>query len=286
MRPRSIRCLEGEPRFYSDLRPLLDLECPEGYFGAVDARSWRSVVLIEDIARTRGAEFLHATNAVDRAGIESLLTVMAGYHGSLWRSPAIEGPAAGWLKSPLDHFHNTSAFLNMRKRVAVGVERSQAGIPASVRNDPDGLWDAFVRSMRGASEGPMTLLHGDPHVGNTYRTGQGAMALADWQVCMRGSWAFDYAYAVGTALSVEDRRAWEGELLPFYLERLAAAGGEPPELADAQRAYAQCLMYPFHTWTTVIGRSAVQPLMQPEDVCQIIIERLAHAIEDLGATRV
>jgi hypothetical protein len=280
-----IRCIEGEPRFYRELRPQLELDCPEGYFGAVDDRSWRSVVVIEDIAATRDATFCHATTPVDRAGIESLLSVMATYHGEMWQSPTITGPSAAWLKSPLDHFHNTSAFLNMRKRCAVGVERTASLIPRAVRDDPDGLWDAFVRSMYMCSEGPMTLLHGDPHVGNTYRTGAGAMAFSDWQVCMRGGWGFDYAYAVSTALTVEDRRAWEDELLAFYLERLARAGGQAPEFAVAKRIYTQCLMYPLHTWTTVIGRSAVQPLMQEEDVCRLIIERVSHAIDDLGAIR-
>jgi len=276
-----IRCLEGEPWFYRELRPQLDIECPHGYYGAADDRSWRSIVVIEDIAATRGATFCHATTAVDRADMESLLAVMASYHGAMWESPAIRDG----LKSPLDHFHNVSAFLDMRKRCAVGVQRAGAVVPRAVRDDPDGLWSAFVASMRACSEGPATLLHGDPHVGNTYRTGAGATALTDWQVCMRGSWAYDYAYAVSTALSVEDRRAWEEDLLVFYLERLARAGGDPPELDEARRMYRRCLMYPLHTWTTVLGRSAVQPLMQEEDVCRLIIERVSHAIDDLDATR-
>ena len=276
-----IRCIEGEPLFYREIRPLLDIECPEGYHGVVDERSWRSAVVIEDIAATRGATFCHATTAVGRPDIESLLEVMAGYHGAMWQSPAIT--EAPWLKRPIDHFHNTSAFLNMRKRVAVGVQRTAGLVPPRVRDDADGLWSAFLASMEQCSTGPATLLHGDPHVGNTYRTPGGTMALLDWQVCMQGSWGFDYAYAVSTALTVADRRAWEDDLLAFYLERLALAGGDPPEFEAAKRVYRQCLMYPFHTWTTVIGRSAVQPLMQEEDVCRLIVERVAQAIDDLDA---
>lgn len=276
-----IRCVEGEPLFYRELRPLLDLECPQGYYGAIDHRSWRSIVVIEDIAATRGASFCHATSDISRADIESLVDVMADYHGAMWESPLVTG--APWLKRPIDHFHNTSAFLNMRKRCAVGIERAGEVMPPAVRADPDGLWTAFLASMRAFSEGPTTLLHGDPHIGNTYRTAAGAMSFTDWQVCMQGSWAFDYAYAVSTALTVENRRAWERDLLDRYLERLAQGGGEPPEFDDAFRAYRQGLLYPLHTWTTVIGRSALQPLMQSEDVCRLIIERVSHAIEDLDA---
>jgi hypothetical protein len=276
-----IRCIEGEPLFYRDLRPKLSIECPHGYYGAVDRRSWRSVVLIEDIADTRNATFLHATSAISRADIESLLKVMAGFHGAMWESPQIT--RAAWLKTPIDHFHNTSAFLNMRKRMAVGIRRTADTVPARIRDNVDGLWQPFLASMRACSVGPTTLLHGDSHVGNTYRSDTGATAFLDWQVCMRGSWAFDVAYVVATALTVEDRRAWECDLLTYYLDALAAAGGQPPSFDEAFRLYRQCLMYPFHAWTTVIGRSAVQPLMQPEDVCRLIIGRVAHAIDDLDA---
>lgn len=240
-----IRCIEGEPLFYRELRPLLDIECPRGYHGVVDPRSWRSAVVVEDIAATRGATFCHATTPIDRAAIESLLEVMAGYHGALWESNTVL--RTPWLKRPIDHFHNTSAFLNMRKRVAVGVERTADRIPRRIRGSRDELWSAFLNSMMLCSSGPTTLLHGDPHVGNTYRTGAGRTALLDWQVCMQGSWAFDYAYAVSTALTVENRRQWERELLGFYLDALGRAGGQPPSFDDALRAYRQCLMYPFHT---------------------------------------
>ncbi|TAM65670.1 phosphotransferase [Mycobacterium sp.] len=276
-----IRCLEGEPLFYRDLRPKLSIECPYGYYGAVDRKSWRSVVLTEDIAATRSATFLHATSRISRADIESLVSVMAGFHGAMWESPQIT--RASWLKTPYDHFHNTSAFLNMRKRVAVGVRRTADIVPVRIRDNVNDLWQPFLASMQACSTGPATLLHGDPHVGNTYRSGMGATAFLDWQVCMKGSWAFDYAYVVSTALTVEDRRAWERDLLVYYLDALAAAGGQPPSFDEAFRLYRQCLMYPFHTWTTVIGRSAMQPLMQEEDVCRLIIERVAHAIDDLDA---
>lgn len=278
-----IRCIEGEPLFYRNIRPQIEIDCPRGYHGSVDPKSWRSVVLIEDIASTRGATFLHANSSIGRDDIESLAKVMAGFHGAAWNNPAIL--SADWLKSPLDHFQNTSAFLNMRKRVEVGVQRTADIVPARIRDHVEDLWDPFLASMQACSTGPATLLHGDPHVGNTYRSASGVTALLDWQVCMKGSWAFDYAYAVATALTIEDRRAWERDLLAFYLDSLAEAGGHPPSFDEAFRQYRQCLMYPFHTWTTVIGRSAVQPLMQEEDVCRLIIERLAHAIDDLDATK-
>jgi hypothetical protein len=49
--------------------------------------------------------------------------------------------------------------------------------------------------------------------------------LSDWQVVHRGHWAWDVAYTMNAALTVEDRRAWDRELLGYYLECLSDAGG-------------------------------------------------------------
>ena len=51
--------------------------------------------------------------------------------------------------------------------------------------------------MQLGSDGAMTFLHGDPHCGgNFYEAADGAMGWADWGVCLRGSWGYDYSYFV------------------------------------------------------------------------------------------
>jgi hypothetical protein len=107
------------------------------------------------------------------------------------------------------------------------------------------------------------------------------MGLTDWQIVMRGSWAYDFSYTVASGLTVEDRRAWEHDLLAFYLERLAAAGGEAPAMGDAWLAYRQQAIYPCFIWLATIGRSVIQPKYQPDEISLGIIERTANAILDL-----
>jgi hypothetical protein len=277
-----IRILEGEPFFYASIRPLVDFECPHGFHGGHDPRSWRSAVVIEDIAATRGATFCHATTPVDRQGVESLVQGMAAYHGALWNHPVV---TSSTLKRPVDHVRNTSDFLNMLARSKVGVERAGDRYPDALRSRHDELWAGLQASMRMCSDpaGPTTFLHGDPHVGNTYRLPDGRMGFTDWQVAMRGHWAYDFGDFLASALTVEDRRAWERDLLALYLEELARAGAPAPGFDDAWRAYRQCLMYPFFCWTTVLGASSWMPETQPEEASKIIIERVATAIDDLDA---
>ncbi|MCK9248334.1 MAG: aminoglycoside phosphotransferase family protein [Solirubrobacteraceae bacterium] len=276
-----IRIIDGEPEFYDRLRPLAEFECPVGYFGAHHPRSWASAVVIENIAVTRGATFCHADTPIDRAGIESLVATMASYHGQYWEHPAIVDSS---LKRPADHVHNVGTFINMRRQARVGAERAGDRFPAELADRHDELWDGLRRSVDVLSHRvPPTLLHGDPHVGNVYRTADGRLALTDWQVVMRGGWAYDFADAIASALTVEDRRAWERDLLELYLERLERAGGHAPELDDAWRLYRQSLFYPLFCWATVLGAPGWMPDTQPVDVTKVIIERTATAIADLGA---
>ena len=53
----------------------------------------------------------------------------------------------------------------------------------------------------------------------------------------KGNWGRDLAYAVSTALSIEDRRAWERDLVIYYIERLHAAAAPKIEFELAWRTY-------------------------------------------------
>lgn len=273
--------IECEPRFYAQVRPLLALEAPVGYFAAVARRSWRSLVLIEDVAATRGARFWQPGTRVTRAQIEDLLAAAAAWHGALWESPRLG--AWRWLKTPAQQMLVIDALIGAADRTRAGAERARGVIPAGLRRRRADLHEALRRSMRVASEGPLTYLHGDLHVANAYLSADGRMGVCDWQTSLRGSWAFDFGYLLATALEVEDRRAWERELLAFYLERLAAAGGGRIHRERAWRAYRQATLYPYFAWTYTIGRWRLQPHFQAEQVSLTLLGRIAAAIEDLDS---
>jgi hypothetical protein len=50
--------LPGETIFFTQLRPQIDMEAPQGYGGKTDERAWKSAVVMEDIAATKSAEFI------------------------------------------------------------------------------------------------------------------------------------------------------------------------------------------------------------------------------------
>ncbi|MGN6168119.1 MAG: phosphotransferase [Solirubrobacteraceae bacterium] len=273
--------LYGEPGFYMRVRPELQIEAPMGYFGAVDRRSWRSIVLIEDVVATRGASFWQPSTRVTRSQIEDLLSSVAGWHGMLWGSARLAGWR--WLKTPAEQMRVIDALIGLANRLPVGAERARGVIPSGLRQRQTDLYAALRGSMAMSSQGPPTYLHGDLHIANAYVLDGGGMGVVDWQVGLKGSWAHDYSYIVATAREIEDRRAWEGELLDFYLEHLAAAGGDRIARGRAWSAYRSALLYPYFAWVYTLGRSRLQPNFQPDRVSLTMIERISTAIDDLDS---
>jgi hypothetical protein len=271
--------LHGESHFFLTFRPKVEMEAPKGYWGGVDESSWRSMILMEDIAATKGATFIKPTTPLTRNQVEDILLNMAAYHGLWW-----EAPELGILKTPTDHYNNVANLLDFEGRCAVGMERAKSVIPPRLYGQADRLFVGTRKGLEIVTDVlPPTLLHGDSHVGQTYLTGDGRMGLADWQATMQGGWAYDFAYFVGSACEPEDRRAWEKDLLALYLTALDQAGGKAPDFDEAWLRYRQTLFYPYSAWAFTIGRAFYQPKMQPEDICLAIIKRLATAIDDLNS---
>jgi hypothetical protein len=271
--------LDGETQFFMKMRPRVEIEAPRGYWGGVDERSWRSMILMEDIAATKGARFIEATTPLTREQVTDLVLNMARYHGGLW-----EDPSLACLKTPRDHFHNVKTFIDMEARCKVGMERAKDVIPSALYGLSDRLWQGTEKCLELATTAmPRTLLHGDSHVGQTYITGDGRMGLTDWQATQQGGWGYDFAYLVGSACEPQDRRAWERDLLGAYLDELARAGGARLKFDDAWLVYRQQLFYPYSAWSFTIGRAAYQPKMQPVETCRAIIRRLSTAIDDLDS---
>ncbi|GAA1325471.1 hypothetical protein GCM10009610_58570 [Pseudonocardia xinjiangensis] len=95
---------------------------------------------------------------------------------------------------------------------------------------------------------------------------------------MRGSWAFDVSYTIATSLAVADRRDWERELLAFYVEKLAVAGGTAPDSDTAWLSYRQQMYWSYFGWLLSIGRSAIQPKFQPARASNALLD-----LDTLGA---
>ncbi|UAK39415.1 aminoglycoside phosphotransferase family protein [Gordonia bronchialis] len=270
----------GESQFYNRLRPELSIESPHGYFAAYDLRSCRSIIIMEDIARTRGAEFgSPQTLRVTRDQAHDMVNLMAAYHAAFWDDPRLDREF-GFLQTSSDWQRHLDSMINTQAMVRRGLRRAESVLPESLLRQRDLIWPAFEASLELKSRAPLTLLHHDVHSKNWYVDGDGRMGLYDWQTIVKGTWAIDFAYALNCGLEIADRRAWFDELLGRYLDALAAGGVTPPTRSDAERAYREQSIHGLMFWLATIGAGRMQPDLHAETDCLVNIERLASAVVD------
>jgi hypothetical protein len=274
---RKVGIFSREPRVYGELLPDQPVNAPRCYGACWDEARLDGVLLLEDL-RAAGATFRTPAEPVTVDEADRMLAMLAAMHG---RTFAPEWQAAHpWLRPLFSDVAEPDSYLSHICRTEqlesfLALPRG-ASVPPQLR-DPGRIRRAFGRTLdRGLSDEGRSMIHGDAHIGNSYADAQGRPGLVDWQCVWRGSWAFDVAYYVGSALATEDRRAHERALLAAYLGRLAAAGGPRLDLDEAFARYVDFLPYGFLVWL------ANSTTFQPEAYNAACAQRFGQAMVDHG----
>ncbi|MCF8534468.1 MAG: aminoglycoside phosphotransferase family protein [Reyranella sp.] len=271
-----------EALFYSRLRPELILEAPIGYHSAYSLRSYRSIHLLEDLVATKQATFCSPRGHINRDQANDIVDILAALHSCFYDDRRIRTGFVG-LKAYPRWFHDANKWANLRHHHERAMTEAAAVIPADVLARRDHIWPALMRSFEAHETQPSTILHSDVHLGNWYITGAGRMGLCDWQCVITGLWARDVAYAISATLTVDDRRAWERELLERYLEKMRAGTGHRFDFQPSWDLYRQQMFAALLMWTPTLCHSPLFPDMQPRDICFEMIKRMTAAISDLGS---
>jgi hypothetical protein len=219
----------GEPEacFYRDVAPRTSLRTLRAVYADFESETKRGIIITEDVV-AQGAVFLDALSDYSPQQTAESLTQLARLHAATWCAPALAD--APWLANRL------SSYLILRgtKEIASNFEGPiGAGVPAELRH-ADRLVEAYWQLATDAAvASPWSVIHGDPHVGNLYLDGQGRPSFLDWQLVQRGPWYLDVGYHLASALTVDDRRRTERDLVGHYLDELRAAGVDAPSQDEA-----------------------------------------------------
>jgi aminoglycoside phosphotransferase (APT) family kinase protein len=236
-----------EVRIYRDVLPLMDLEQPAAYAIEAAGDDVHFTILMEDLSRRPGARLGIVTEPTTPDEVDSVLDTVARLHATWWGAPRVD--QLPWLTPPAKNsamrFWGQIGPRLVRRHMRSG---HRAGVVDEGRWPEDRLWPAFERLVHTDGTGTLTLLHGDVHAGNVYYVAGSPGGLLDWQLSLRGSWALDVTYLLITALTPDDRRAHERELLARYLDRLGAAGIDPPGWDEAWTRYRQNVLYGILMW--------------------------------------
>ena len=151
----------------------------------------------------------------------------------------------------------------MKKRPgAIPAEVAQA-YQLSVKN-----WDALLEYW---FSGPLSLLHGDSHLGNFFVSGD-EMGMLDWQATHWGKGIRDVQYFLIDSLPAETLAAHERELVNYYVERRGHYGAA----IDPEQTWQEYRSFTYHTLMTIVVSIGFGALNEEQDA--LMTEILARAV--------
>lgn len=270
----TMRALNGaEVRFYRGGQGVAVLgdRIPQSWYAREE--SGVTAVLIEDLRQRSGIRFCSFDKPLNRDSMAQVLEVLARLHAARWADPAL---VAAPLPDGLQ-FGMLDALLSEENWVAQLSRPRGSRVPAELA-DRDRIAHAFGALNSLKQDNPVCLLHGDPHIGNVFFDALGA-GLYDWQLFASGHWAYDVVWAMVGAMTIEDRRASERDLLAHYLDALARQGVEAPDFDSAWKSYRTFAIAGFLNFLTP------GDTVQTEEYNAEVGARHATAAVDLEALR-
>jgi hypothetical protein len=252
-----------EMHAYADIVVPSGVNSPAIYFAGDYPAPGHPLMIMEDLV-ARGVRFNSALRALTVDEARRMLDLLARFHARWWESPRLTAqPIASWIEPA--NGPEVMGYLRSRLRPEVWARYTQmprgSGLPGLFK-DAERLQAALEQLDRIYSAAPVTAVHGDFHLGNTFFDRDGRAGAYDWCV-RRGPWQHDVAYFVPNALDIVDRRDHEQGLLRHYLDRLAAYGVTPPAYERAWADYRKALLYGLLIW---IANGDDSGQFQPESI--------------------
>jgi len=272
--------IEAEVTFYDKLRAGLDIEAPECLHASFDPQSLNSIIVMRDIAdRVR---FCNFDTPMTEELARSQMRVLAALHAAYYESAALDTTLSPW-NTWEEFFAITAREAGFEQACQRGFIEARDVIPPALFVREAEIWPATLDAIALHGKLPRMLLHSDVHLKNWYIAAPDRMGLNDWQCSCKGHWSRDLSYCISSALTVEQRRDWERDLLAYYLEQMHGRGVPRIAFDDAWLAYRAQMFGALAWWTGTLGQPPEAPAMQPRAASLAFIERIANAIDDLDS---
>ena len=218
---------EREVKFYEQLAPSLAMRVPEALVAKVQTDG-TFILLLEDLDAS-GCVISDGRIGVSPDSAFVALEDLAMLH-LRYRDPRVRDSQVPWIPSTSSTSNYGSVMLqygldNHRDRLS----DEFAEIAELCIAHPEELQELWHR-------GPQTVIHGDPHIGNLFFDG-GRTGFLDWGIINVNTPMRDVSYFLTMSMSVEDRRAYERDLLSHYVSIWNAGGGQSLSQDDAWMAH-------------------------------------------------
>ncbi len=272
-----IRMTSGmfhEPRLFSSGVPL-PLEHPVVFTALIDEDAYDFMLVMEDLT-ARGAEPRDATRPMTVEQVASGVRGLGRMHGQYWGERVLRHPDLTWLEPflPWDGMQYAPLPSALER---LGEDAPDEVMSLTIEHLIESVWKPYITTL---TTSPQTLLHGDPHIGNTYLTPTNDVGFLDWQVTRRGNWSLDLGYFLQGALTIEDRRQHERDLLQEYRDALGLSREEMPSLDEIWLRYRASVAHGLTLW--LCTASSDGGLWQRVDIAVALAQRYSAAYADLN----
>jgi len=261
-----------EPRLFN-AGVVLPLDHPVVYTAIIDEDASDFLMIMEDVV-ARGADPRDSTRPMTVDQVASGVRGLAKLHSEFWGDRITSDPALSWVEPFV-------AFAGLEYApLEIAYERLGDSVPTEIpaMTGTDLFVDIWARYIGTLTEAPQTLLHGDPHIGNTYVLPDDTVGFLDWQMVRRGNFALDLGYFLQGALTIDDRRRSERDLIEEYRGALSLPADEMPSADEVWLRYRASVAHGLAIWmATLSGGDA----WQGAEICLALAQRYAAAFVDL-----
>lgn len=261
-----------EPRLFAS-GVALPLAHPKVYAAVFDEAASNFLMIMEDLT-ARGAEPRDSTRPLTVEQATKGVRGLARLHSRYWGRRLEADPRLSWVEPFIPFAGLELAPLEIAR------ERLGDTVPAEVPALSGGelFGDIWARYITTLTTSPPTLLHGDPHIGNTYVLPDDDVGFLDWQMVRRGNFSLDLGYFLQGALTIDDRRCAERDLVEEYRAALELPAAELPSADEVWLRYRASVAHGLAIWiATLSGGDA----WQRADISLAFAQRYGTAFVDL-----
>ena len=271
---------EIEVQFCRQLAARMPIETPRVY--AAVRRGARFVLLLENLHDRPGTRLfinrdMAAGTTVERA--RRCLDSFAALHAAFWNLPAERRQAL--LPRRLHPHLAPGARARSRALASASIAPTRRKAPDLLRAEHVEIcrlavekWDAVLDAWYAE---PLTLIHGDSHLGNCFETPTG-IGLLDFQGLHWGQGIRDVQYHLIDSLEPKQLDECEDALVDHYVAALARHGVR----LDADVARQQYRALSFQTLVVALVSLGLGSMIEREETVRTVLRRSVAAIERLG----
>ena len=244
---------EREARFYHLISEGLACPVPRSYYADWDGDGrGNGIVVMEDLGVSPGA-FGASDDHLGIDGVAAGLESLARVHRAMWGDPLLDG--FDWLAPSMGTENDSEQVIQFWHYIEFNLSDPDyaAVVPSWVFDSPDVMNHVLdeLSAFEVGLPGPKCLVHGDAHQGNSFLRSDGARVWVDWQLVRKGSPWRDVSYFIVGALTIDERRTADRDLVEHYRQRLIAAGADG--VPDRDEAWRQFMVWPAYGTQAWLG---------------------------------